>query len=165
MFRMLAVEPGRLLARRCAFAVVTALLGFASPAPAQPPGYPQYCCTGAGRFGPFSNGSIGRGERCSAVAPNGRRYVGRACDGPPDPGTIGPMANKGYANSCCTDAGIYGPDAGATWQEGDGCAAVVAGKRVSGTACYSAAATGARFRIESVFALAPCTGPGVVVRD
>lgn len=164
MFRMVAVEPRRLLARRCAFAVVATLLGFAAAAAAQAPGYPQYCCTGAGRFGPFSNGSIGRGERCSAAA-NGRRYVGRACDGPPDAGTIGPMENKGYANSCCTDAGIYGPFADATWQEGDSCAAVVAGKRVSGMACYSAAGTGARFRIESVFALAPCAALGVVVRD
>jgi hypothetical protein len=57
---------------------------------------------------------------------------------------------------CCTDAGIYGPFADATWQEGDGCAAVVSGKRVCGTACYSAAATGARLKIESVFALAEC---------
>ncbi len=90
---------------------------------------------------------------------------GKACDGPPDAGILGPMENKGYANSCCTDAGVSGPFADATWQEGDSCAAVVAGKRVSGTACYSAAAGRAQFRIESVLALAPCATLGAVGRD
>jgi hypothetical protein len=143
--------------------VLVPLLALAPAARAQAPGYPQYCCTRAGRFGPFSNGSIGRGERCSAVAANGRRHVGKACDGPPDAGTIGPMENKGYANSCCTDTGIFGPFGDTTWQEGDSCAAVVAGTRVSGIACYAATTVGARFRFESVFALAPCgssPGPG-----
>jgi hypothetical protein len=140
--------------------VVTVLVGGAPDASARAPGYPQYCCTGAGRFGPFSNGSIGRGERCSATGQDGRRYVGQACDGPPDPGILGPMENKGYANGCCTDAGIFGPFADARWQEGESCSAVVSGKRVRGTACHPvSAAGGAAFRIESVFALAPCEAP------
>jgi hypothetical protein len=51
----------------CIAVLVTVSLGVAPDASAQAPGYPQYCCTEAGRFGPFSNGSIGRGERCSAT--------------------------------------------------------------------------------------------------
>jgi hypothetical protein len=67
------------------------------------------------------------------------------------------MENKGYANGCCTDPGIFGPFADARWQEGDSCSAVVSGKPVRGTACYPvSAAGGVAFRIESVFALAPC---------
>ncbi|HEX5386089.1 MAG TPA: hypothetical protein VFW66_05255 [Gemmatimonadales bacterium] len=101
-------------------------------------GYPQYCCTPAGRFGPFYNGMVTAGERCSAVDTAGVRHVGGACYGAPSPLTIGPMDTTGYARSCCTDIGVLGPFPGVNWQEGAPCAAIgVDDQRHEGTACYS----------------------------
>jgi len=104
---------------------------------AQEPGYPTYCCTGAGRFGPFSNGTVNVGERCSATDTTGVRHVGTACHGPANPLTIAPMDTTGYADRCCTDVGVLGPVAGATWLEGDKCAVTAAdGSEHEGVACY-----------------------------
>lgn len=104
---------------------------------AQEPGYPRYCCTDAGQFGPFENGTIDVGERCSAVDTAGVRHVGSACHGPPSPAMFGPMDTLSYADRCCTDVGVLGPFYDATWQEGDPCAARAEdGQRYEGVACY-----------------------------
>jgi hypothetical protein len=124
--------------RKLAPALLAILTPLVPPiARAQEPGYPQYCCTEVGRLGPFSNGTVNVGERCSVVATDGVRHVGTACHGPRDPLVLGPMDTTGYARHCCTDVGVLGPFADATWQEGDRCAAVAEdGVRHEGVACY-----------------------------
>jgi hypothetical protein len=104
---------------------------------AQEPGYPRYCCTDVGRFGPFENGTVTAGEQCSAVDTAGVRHVGAACHGPLSPPMYGPIDTLGYADHCCTDGGVFGPFGDVTWQEGDSCAAVAEdGQRHDGVACY-----------------------------
>lgn len=104
---------------------------------AQEPGYPHYCCTDVGRFGPFENGTVNVGDQCSAADTARVRHVGTACHGPPSPALYGPMDTIGYADHCCTDAGVFGPFGDVTWQEGDSCAAVAEdGQRHDGVACY-----------------------------
>ncbi|HEU4647845.1 MAG TPA: hypothetical protein VFS33_02200 [Gemmatimonadales bacterium] len=106
--------------------------------PAQEPGYPLYCCTDVGRFGPFENGTVNVGEQCSAMDTARVRHVGTACHGPASPALYGPMDTVGYADHCCTDAGVFGPFGDVTWQEGDSCATVAEdGQRHDGVACYS----------------------------
>jgi len=39
---------------------------------------PQFCCTPAGRFGPFPGQTAGPGQACLAQTPNGAAY-GQAC--------------------------------------------------------------------------------------
>ncbi len=105
--------------------------------PAQEPGYPLYCCTDAGRFGPYENGTVNAGERCSAVDTARVRHVGTACHGPPSPPMLGPMETRGYADHCCTDVAVFGPFHDTTWQEGDQCAVEgEEGQRHDGVACY-----------------------------
>ena len=41
-------------------------------------GLPQYCCTPAGKLGPYRNDSVPEGEACYGTA-NGMRYEGIAC--------------------------------------------------------------------------------------
>jgi hypothetical protein len=129
---------------------------------AQEPGYPTYCCTDAGRFGPFSNGTVNVGERCSAADTTGVRHVGTACHGPANPLTLGPMDTTGYADRCCTDIGVLGPVAGATWLEGDSCAATTAdGAHHAGVACYGVSGLLERARRTGrVLAAARSTGCG-----
>lgn len=40
---------------------------------------PHFCCTPAGRLGPFQNTTIPAGGQCSAVLPNGVPMLGQAC--------------------------------------------------------------------------------------
>jgi hypothetical protein len=124
--------------RTRAFSVLLACLALL-PAElrAQEPGYPLYCCTDVGRFGPFYNGTLTVGEQCSAKDTTGVRHVGAACNGPLSPPMYGPMDTLGYADHCCTDAAVFGPFGDVTWQEGDSCAAVAEdGQRHNGVACY-----------------------------
>ena len=39
---------------------------------------PQFCCTPAGRMGPFNNTSVGPGQFCQAMTPTGP-LAGQAC--------------------------------------------------------------------------------------
>jgi hypothetical protein len=117
------------------------LLGWLAATPAalraQEPGYPRYCCTDAGRIGPFENGTVNAGERCSVLDTAGVRHVGFACHGPLSPAMLGPMETRGYADRCCTDVGVLGPFRDARWQEGDRCSAQAEdGQRYDGVACY-----------------------------
>jgi len=41
--------------------------------------YPKYCCTQAGRLGPYPNDSVEEGESCFGTTPYGQRLRGRAC--------------------------------------------------------------------------------------
>jgi hypothetical protein len=54
-----------------------------------PTDFPRYCCTSAGKLGPYPNNSIREGESCYGTAPNGRIYYGTACFDGPDQGTGG----------------------------------------------------------------------------
>jgi hypothetical protein len=40
---------------------------------------PNFCCTPAGRLGPFPNNGIGVGQFCSAMLPSGVPVSGQAC--------------------------------------------------------------------------------------
>jgi hypothetical protein len=40
--------------------------------------FPQYCCTPAGRIGPFPNTTVGPGQTCQAPTPAGMMF-GQAC--------------------------------------------------------------------------------------
>ena len=40
---------------------------------------PGYCCTAAGRMGPYKNTSLSVGAVCSAALPNGSVMSGQAC--------------------------------------------------------------------------------------
>jgi len=40
--------------------------------------FPQFCCTPAGRIGPFPNTTVGPGQMCQAPTPAGMMY-GQAC--------------------------------------------------------------------------------------
>lgn len=137
-----------------------ALLLLAAGAEAQGPGYPQYCCTDAGQFGPYYNGTVSVGQRCSVVTEDGVRRVGTACRGPlePEPDMLGPMETRGYADHCCTDSGVLGPFANSTWQEGEPCSASdEEGELHQGVACYSASdPLSLEWRPESIFAAVGC---------
>src|SRR3954454_20181296 len=65
---------------------------------AQEYGYPHYCCTDVGRFGPFENGTVNAGDQCSATDTGGVRHVGTACHGPASPPLYGPMDTVGFAS-------------------------------------------------------------------
>jgi len=41
-------------------------------------GYPKYCCTDAGKLGPYDNDSVPEGGACYGTK-NGQRYEGTAC--------------------------------------------------------------------------------------
>lgn len=41
-------------------------------------GYPKYCCTDAGRLGPYKNDSVPEGGACFGTK-DGKRHEGRAC--------------------------------------------------------------------------------------
>jgi hypothetical protein len=146
------------------FTLVWSLFLSLSPAAlhAQEPGYPQYCCTDVGRFGPFGNGTVNVGERCSAVDTAGVRHVGAACHGRAGPPMFGPMETTGYADRCCTDVGVLGPFRDASWREGDSCAAVTEdGTRHEGVACYGVGALlGRTARGEQLLAAAHRTSCG-----
>jgi hypothetical protein len=46
---------------------------------AAPDPFPHFCCTPAGRIGPFQNTAIGPGQACSAPTPAGLMMAGQAC--------------------------------------------------------------------------------------
>jgi hypothetical protein len=41
--------------------------------------FPHFCCTPAGRMGPYPNTSLRAGQMCTAVLPNGAPVAGQAC--------------------------------------------------------------------------------------
>ena len=40
---------------------------------------PQFCCTPAGRFGPYPNSTVAVGQPCQAELPNRTTMAGQAC--------------------------------------------------------------------------------------
>ena len=41
--------------------------------------YPKYCCTNAGKLGPYENNSVKEGEPCYGTDSKGQRHEGKAC--------------------------------------------------------------------------------------
>jgi len=56
-----------------------AAIGDPTPGVPQAGELPHFCCTPAGRMGPYGNAVIRAGQMCSAVLPNGVAMVGQAC--------------------------------------------------------------------------------------
>jgi hypothetical protein len=53
--------------------------GSNSVAPGAGASYPQYCCTSAGRLGPYNNTSVPIGGACFGTDTQGQRQNGTAC--------------------------------------------------------------------------------------
>jgi hypothetical protein len=108
--------------------------------------YPSYCCTPAGKLGPYRNNtSVEEGGACYGTDNKGQRQEGTACYGKADEkaqGESSPQKYKSkYPSYCCTPAGKLGPYRNNTSvEEGGACYGTDSkGQRQEGTACYGEA--------------------------
>lgn len=58
---------------------VQGIIPGATPVPQVGDPFPHFCCTPAGRIGPYPNVSIQAGQFCQAMLPNGVPMTGQAC--------------------------------------------------------------------------------------
>jgi hypothetical protein len=101
--------------------------------------YPSYCCTPAGKLGPYTNNtSVEEGGACFGTDSKGQRHDGTACYGEADEKAGGESNEKSaYPQYCCTNAGKLGPYENKTVKEGGACYGTdTKGQRHEGTACF-----------------------------
>jgi hypothetical protein len=105
--------------------------------------YPSYCCTSAGKLGPYKNDSVEEGGACYGTDSKGQRQEGTACFGEADKATDGESKQKyksKYPSYCCTSAGKLGPYKNDSVEEGGACYGTDSrGQRQEGTACFGKA--------------------------